>query len=61
MDEKQAAVEATMRAAPVIPVVVIDDVKAAVSLARALVTGGIPAIEVTLRTPRALDCLKAIA
>ncbi|MCB1462360.1 MAG: bifunctional 4-hydroxy-2-oxoglutarate aldolase/2-dehydro-3-deoxy-phosphogluconate aldolase [Nitratireductor sp.] len=61
MDEKQAAVEATMRAAPVIPVVVIDDVKAAVSLARALVAGGIPAIEVTLRTPRALDCLKAIA
>ncbi len=61
MDEKQKAVSTVMRAAPVIPVVVIDDVKAAVSLARALVAGGIPAIEVTLRTPNALECLRAIA
>ncbi|MEC9343955.1 MAG: bifunctional 4-hydroxy-2-oxoglutarate aldolase/2-dehydro-3-deoxy-phosphogluconate aldolase [Pseudomonadota bacterium] len=61
METKQSAVEAVMMAAPVIPVVVIDDVAAAVSLARALVAGGIPAIEVTLRTPRALECLAAIA
>ncbi len=50
-----------MRLAPVIPVVVIHDVKAALPMARALVAGGIPAIEVTLRTPAALDAIRAIA
>ena len=59
--DKQIAVEKLMRAAPVIPVVVVDDVAAAVGLARALVMGGIPAIEVTLKTPNALECLRAIA
>lgn len=47
--------------APVLPVVVIEDVADAVPLARALVAGGLPAIEVTLRTPGALDALRAIA
>ncbi|MFI5803147.1 bifunctional 4-hydroxy-2-oxoglutarate aldolase/2-dehydro-3-deoxy-phosphogluconate aldolase [Streptomyces sp. NPDC051561] len=47
--------------APVIPVVVIKDVTHAVPLARALVAGGLPAIEVTLRTPAALDAIRAIA
>ncbi|MFF3287307.1 bifunctional 4-hydroxy-2-oxoglutarate aldolase/2-dehydro-3-deoxy-phosphogluconate aldolase [Streptomyces sp. NPDC003023] len=47
--------------APVIPVVVIDDASDAVPLARALVAGGLPAIEVTLRTPAALDAIRAIA
>lgn len=47
--------------APVIPVVVLDDAADAVPLARALVTGGLPAIEVTLRTPAALDAIRAIA
>ncbi|SDO23841.1 2-dehydro-3-deoxyphosphogluconate aldolase / (4S)-4-hydroxy-2-oxoglutarate aldolase [Streptomyces sp. cf386] len=47
--------------APVVPVVVIEDVSDAVPLARALVTGGLPAIEVTLRTPAALDAIRAIA
>lgn len=47
--------------APVIPVVVVDDPSAAVPLARALVAGGLPAIEVTLRTPGALDAVRAIA
>ncbi|MEV8015317.1 bifunctional 4-hydroxy-2-oxoglutarate aldolase/2-dehydro-3-deoxy-phosphogluconate aldolase [Streptomyces sp. NPDC086554] len=47
--------------APVIPVVVVEDVADAVPLARALVTGGLPAIEVTLRTPAALDAIRAIA
>ena len=61
MQHKQAQVEATMRLAPVIPVVIIDDVAAAVPMARALVAGGIPAIEVTLRTPQALDAIRAIA
>ena len=59
--DKNNFLEATMLAAPVIPVVVIDDVKKAVGLARALVAGGLPAIEITLRTPNALDCIRAVA
>ncbi|MFE7276743.1 bifunctional 4-hydroxy-2-oxoglutarate aldolase/2-dehydro-3-deoxy-phosphogluconate aldolase [Streptomyces sp. NPDC057623] len=47
--------------APVVPVVVIEDVSDAVPLARALVAGGLPAIEVTLRTPAALDAIREIA
>ena len=46
---------------PVIPVVVIDDPATAVPLARALLAGGVAIIEVTLRTPRALDAVAAIA
>ncbi|MBB5933268.1 bifunctional 4-hydroxy-2-oxoglutarate aldolase/2-dehydro-3-deoxy-phosphogluconate aldolase [Streptomyces zagrosensis] len=46
---------------PVIPVVVIDDAADAVPLARALVAGGLPAIEVTLRTAVAPDAIRAIA
>ncbi|MFJ6660997.1 bifunctional 4-hydroxy-2-oxoglutarate aldolase/2-dehydro-3-deoxy-phosphogluconate aldolase [Streptomyces sp. NPDC091377] len=47
--------------APVVPVVVVDDPADAVPMARALVAGGLPAIEVTLRTPGALDAIRAIA
>jgi 2-dehydro-3-deoxyphosphogluconate aldolase/(4S)-4-hydroxy-2-oxoglutarate aldolase len=47
--------------APVVPVVVVADASDAVPLARALVAGGLPAIEVTLRTPAALDAIRAIA
>ncbi|GGT66096.1 bifunctional 4-hydroxy-2-oxoglutarate aldolase/2-dehydro-3-deoxy-phosphogluconate aldolase [Actinomadura citrea] len=47
--------------APVIPVVVLDDVEAAVPLARALVEGGLPVIEVTLRTPSAPAAIARIA
>lgn len=61
IEEKQRHVEATMRLAPVIPVVIIDDAKHAVPMARALVAGGTPAIEVTLRTAAALDAIRAIA
>jgi 2-dehydro-3-deoxyphosphogluconate aldolase/(4S)-4-hydroxy-2-oxoglutarate aldolase len=46
---------------PVIPVIVIDDVDAAVPMARALVDGGVRVLEVTLRTPVALRCMEAIA
>lgn len=46
---------------PVIPVVVLDDADRAVPLAQALLAGGIPIIEVTLRTPAALDAITAIA
>ncbi len=47
--------------APVVPVVVVEDAADAVPLARALVAGGLPAIEVTLRTPAARDAIRAIA
>ena len=47
--------------APVIPVVVLDSVEVAVPVARALVDGGLPVIELTLRTPVALDAIRAIA
>jgi 2-dehydro-3-deoxyphosphogluconate aldolase/(4S)-4-hydroxy-2-oxoglutarate aldolase len=46
---------------PVIPVVVLHDVDHAVPVARALVHGGLPVIEVTLRTPVALDAVRRIA
>jgi 2-dehydro-3-deoxyphosphogluconate aldolase/(4S)-4-hydroxy-2-oxoglutarate aldolase len=46
---------------PVIPVLTIRDVDSAVPLARALVAGGLPVLEVTLRTPEALDAIRAIA
>ncbi|MCX5500191.1 bifunctional 4-hydroxy-2-oxoglutarate aldolase/2-dehydro-3-deoxy-phosphogluconate aldolase [Streptomyces sp. NBC_00053] len=46
--------------APVVPVVVLEDAADAVPLARALVAGGLPAIEVTLRTAAALDAIRAI-
>lgn len=47
--------------APIVPVLVIGDVKAARPLADALIAGGLPALEVTLRTPAALDAIKAMA
>lgn len=47
--------------APVIPVIVLDDPELAAPVARALLAGGIRMLEVTLRTPRALDCIAAIA
>ena len=46
---------------PVVPVVVVDDPAHAVPVARALVAGGLPVIELTLRTPVALDAIRAIA
>lgn len=54
-------VEDIVGLAPVIPVVVIDDLDAAVPLAQALVRGGLPAIEITLRTPHALAAIERIA
>ena len=47
--------------APVIPVIVLIDVARAVPMARALVAGGIRMLEVTLRTPVALECIERIA
>ena len=50
-----------MTDAPVIPVIVLNDVDDAVPMAQALVAGGIRMLEVTLRTPAALACIEAIA
>lgn len=46
---------------PVVPVIVINDVAYAVPLAKALIAGGIKVLEVTLRTPAAMDVIKTIA
>ena len=53
-------IEQLMRMAPVIPVIVIDDLDHAVPLARALVAGGLPALEVTMRTASALEAMAAM-
>ncbi|MBM1219145.1 bifunctional 4-hydroxy-2-oxoglutarate aldolase/2-dehydro-3-deoxy-phosphogluconate aldolase [Ponticoccus sp. SC2-23] len=47
--------------APVIPVLVLEDAGSAADLARALVAGGLPVLEVTLRTPAALDAIREMA
>jgi 2-dehydro-3-deoxyphosphogluconate aldolase / (4S)-4-hydroxy-2-oxoglutarate aldolase len=53
--------ESLLNRVPVIPVVVIDDVNHAAPIARALVAGGLPVIELTLRTPAALGAIERIA
>lgn len=55
------SIETIMHAAPVIPVLVIDDVAHARPIAEALVRGGLTVLEVTLRTPAALDVIAAMA
>lgn len=57
----QDGLEEIMRLAPVIPVVIIERLEDAVPLAQALVKGGLKAIEITLRTPAALEAIKAVA
>jgi len=49
-----------MALAPVIPVLIIDRIEDAVPIAEALVAGGLPVLEVTLRTPVALDAIRAM-
>jgi 2-dehydro-3-deoxyphosphogluconate aldolase/(4S)-4-hydroxy-2-oxoglutarate aldolase len=46
---------------PVIPVIVIQNLEDAVPMAQALVDGGVKVLEITLRTPVALECMRAIA
>ena len=53
--------EEIFAAGPVVPVLVINDVEKAVPLAKALMEGGIKVLEVTLRTPAAIDVIKRIA
>ncbi|BBE73858.1 bifunctional 4-hydroxy-2-oxoglutarate aldolase/2-dehydro-3-deoxy-phosphogluconate aldolase [Oharaeibacter diazotrophicus] len=56
-----AALLATLRRAPVVPVLIVEKLEHAVPLGTALVNGGLPALEVTLRTPVALDVVRAMA
>lgn len=55
-----SGIEQIMRLAPVIPVIVIDRVEDAVPMAEALVAGGLKVLEVTMRTPAALDAIRAM-
>lgn len=57
----QSGLEAILSLAPVVPVVTVERAADAVPIARALVAGGLPAIEITLRTPVALEAIRAIA
>lgn len=50
-----------LQQAPVLPVIVVDDPDTAVPLAEALVAGGLPVLEVTLRTPAALEAITAMS
>jgi 2-dehydro-3-deoxyphosphogluconate aldolase/(4S)-4-hydroxy-2-oxoglutarate aldolase len=59
--QKTEPLIAVMAAQPVIPVLKIARVEDAVPLARALAAGGLKAIEITLRTPAALDAIRAVA
>ena len=60
-ERRNAAIDAVFARAPVLPVIVIDELAHAVPLARALVEGGLPVLEVTLRTPVALEAIRRIA
>jgi 2-dehydro-3-deoxyphosphogluconate aldolase/(4S)-4-hydroxy-2-oxoglutarate aldolase len=59
--QQSAATLALCRLAPVIPVLVVEDAGRAAGLAAALVAGGLPVLEVTLRTPAALEAIRAMA
>jgi 2-dehydro-3-deoxyphosphogluconate aldolase/(4S)-4-hydroxy-2-oxoglutarate aldolase len=61
MTTKTETLRAYARLAPVIPVVTIEDARRSIDLAQALVAGGLPVVEITLRTPAALDAIAAIA
>lgn len=59
--EQSAATRKVCALAPIVPVIVVKDVAHAAPLAGALVAGGLPALEVTLRTPCALEAIRAMA
>ena len=61
MAQDAAALRTTLSLAPVIPVIVLDDVAAARPLAEALVAGGLKVLEVTLRTRHALQIIEEMA
>ena len=59
--DPQSGIGAMLASGPVVPVIVVDDAKTAIRLGRALVAGGLRVLEITLRTPVALEALRAIA
>ncbi len=59
--DSSRSLEALIARRPVIPVLTLDDPAMSVALARALAAGGLDVLEVTLRTARALECIRAIA
>lgn len=61
MPQDAAALRSMLSLAPVIPVIILDDLDAARPLAEALVAGGLPVLEVTLRTPNALRVIAEMA
>ncbi|NZD64340.1 2-dehydro-3-deoxy-phosphogluconate aldolase [Rhizobium sp. WYCCWR 11290] len=61
MGEKTEKLLSILKLQPVVPVLIVDDAKTAVPLARALVAGGLKAIEITMRTPAALEAVRAVA
>ncbi|WP_337267278.1 2-dehydro-3-deoxy-phosphogluconate aldolase [Oryzifoliimicrobium ureilyticus] len=61
MGEKTSKLLSILKLQPVVPVLIVEDVASAVGLARALVAGGLKAIEITMRTPAALDAIRAVA
>jgi 2-dehydro-3-deoxyphosphogluconate aldolase/(4S)-4-hydroxy-2-oxoglutarate aldolase len=61
LQSRSTGTRALCELAPIIPVLVVDDVAHAIPLAQALVRGGLPVLEVTLRTPAALDVIAAMA
>lgn len=61
MKSKAERIRAILALAPVVPVLAFDNVDEAVEASRALVAGGLPVIEITLRTPMALQCIAAVA
>ena len=60
MSTQSAAVAKVMRLAPVIPVLVIERIEHALPIAQALVAGGLPALEVTLRTDCAVEAIRVM-
>jgi 2-dehydro-3-deoxyphosphogluconate aldolase/(4S)-4-hydroxy-2-oxoglutarate aldolase len=61
MSDKTQRTREICALAPIVPVLVVDDASQARRLAEALVAGGLPALEVTLRTPAALDAIRAMS
>ena len=61
MTSKSSRTREICELAPIVPGLVIEDAAQAAYLAEALVAGGLPALEVTLRTPAALDAIRAMA
>lgn len=60
MNVQQSPMTAALRRSRIMPVIVIDEPKDAGALASALLSGGLPIVEITLRTPRALEALRRI-